>query len=291
MRLLVVAVLSIGGAIGCGARSGLASLEAPAAIDAGTDGVDSAIVVVRDTGFDVRDARDESDVPVVPSACQPQIDALTAKIVPATGSCTTIVRMSRATGAIKGYRMICGGYGASDEASAAKQAQSETGVGFTGCFMLKSITGSKPPDDYVFFQPASAAACACCGDGWLTAVSARNGLTLLGGEISFGDGRGLVFPKSFDDARELGASCGSRLPLPSVRGFDLTKMGAPGMVPPPLSGPVMDSLLRTIWSTALPDALARKHYIFDAVVLLYAPRATAPTEAEWLVLIDSGWLE
>jgi hypothetical protein len=271
-------------AIGCGARSGLIALEEESTgTDATVDVADTA-VVVRDSSI-VRDTRDAT-------ACVADTDALVAKIVPGTGSCTTVLRLPRAGGSILSYKMFCAPYGRIDEAAAAKQSQSETGVGTGGCFGSKSVTGAKAEDEFLFYQGASAAACACCGDGWFTAVSVRNALTVAGGDIRFGpEAPGLAFPKTFDPPTDLGSACTTSIPLPTMRGFDLTKMGGPGTPPPALSAPLMESVLRTVWSTALPEALGRKQYIFDAMVLLYASRATDPTDTELVVLLNSGWLE
>ena len=281
MRAPVLLLAALTGTCGCGARSGLIELDEVETIDATIDATADTLPP-RDAAR--RDAHDSTP-------CVPDTDALAAKIVPGTGSCTTVVRLTRTGSTITGYRLLCAPYSGVDEATAAKQSQSETGVGVAGCFGTKSVTGAKPDDELLFFQGASAAACACCGDGWFTAVSARNAMTLAGGDISFGDGRGLAFPKTFDEPTDLGTACTTSIPLPTTRGFDLTKAAGPGSPPPALSGPIMEAQLRAIWATALPEALGRKQYIFDAMVLLYSPSATTPTEGEFIVLLNSGWLE
>jgi hypothetical protein len=290
MRAPLLALATI--VIGCGSRSGLLSLEDETGVVDGTVGLPDASVVVRDSSV-VRDSavvRDTADA----TACVADTDALVAKIEPGVGSCTTVLLLTWNGGLIRAYKMFCGPYGRIDEATAAKQSQMETGVGVADCFGSKSVTGEKAEDEFLFFQGASAAACDCCGDGWFTAVSARNALTVVGGDIVFGDGSGAAhFPKSLDPATDLGTACATGIPLPRVRGFDLTKMGGPGTAPPALPAPVMEAALRTIWRTALPEALARKQYIFDAMVLLYSSMAVPIPDSEpiLVVLLNSGWLE
>ena len=48
-----------------------------------------------------------------------------------------------------------------------------------------------------------------------------------------------------------------------------------------------------VWGTALPDGLSKSGYVFDAMVLLYPPTVGDfdPQVAEWVVLVNSGWLE
>ena len=48
-----------------------------------------------------------------------------------------------------------------------------------------------------------------------------------------------------------------------------------------------------VWLTAVPLAMAKANYVFDAMVLLY-PRsvfAFEPGTAEWIVMVNGGWLE
>ena len=61
----------------------------------------------------------------------------------------------------------------------------------------------------------------------------------------------------------------------------------------PDQGPEAKMALEKVWNSALPIGLAKGGYIFDAMVLLY-PRtvgALNPATAEWIVLVNSGWLE
>ncbi|MBK7580819.1 MAG: hypothetical protein IPI67_11495 [Myxococcales bacterium] len=225
-----------------------------------------------------------------PSDCQALAEAISNKVDPGVGSCTAVVRVGHVDNTISGYKIVCGKYAQVDEATAFKQATLDSGVG-NSCFGTSSITGAKPEDNFVFFQPASAAACACCGDGWVTAVSARAGVTALGATINLGASGGLVYPASWDAPSELGTNCGlSGLTL-TARGFDLTPLGSPGTPPAALSQAALEKVMAVVMNTALPAGLGKKGYLFDAVVLLYSPLAGAQDKAEWLVLLNSGWLE
>jgi hypothetical protein len=52
-------------------------------------------------------------------------------------------------------------------------------------------------------------------------------------------------------------------------------------------------VLDAVDGTVLPSASWMMGYVFNAVVLLYPPRLGDfdPAAAEWIVLIDAGWLE
>jgi hypothetical protein len=285
-ELLCFVALSAGlAAAGCGAASGL---EAPADVgaDASGDGaLDGALDGARDVALDVK-----PDVsPETAAACAATVDAISARASAKIGSCTTVVRVDAVSRAILGSSMFCGPYGSTTEAAARDRAKQETGVG--SCFSPPSITGTFPTDDFVFYQAATAAACACCGDGWVTAVSARNGQTVLGAKVLFGEGDGLVFPATWSPASELGLDCPSSVHPPPARGFDLTGLGAIGGTPAALDAPTLDAALSAVWGTALPLGLWKNGYVFDAVVLRYGAQAVAPAHVEWLVLLNSGWLE
>ncbi len=143
------------------------------------------------------------------------------------------------------------------------------------------ISGPSPQDEFVFYESP--------GDfGGASAVSARNGLAVFGGTIVW-DGEGMVaYPKTWRDPAELGFGCWTQsLAVPSMRQFDLT-----GMQFSP-DGPTANDALDAVWHSALPLGLAQGGYIFDVVALLY-PRSVGafnPSTAEWVVLVNAGWLE
>jgi hypothetical protein len=276
--LLASVVSGIGACVvGCGGRTGLVTPDPP--FDASVDSVVDTFVPV-----DVAPPVEASP------ECDVIAERISARIVPAQGSCTTIVRISR-DDVITGVHLFCGAYKSIDEASARKQSIADTGFGVVGCFASPSVTGATPKDDFVFFQAPSAAACACCGDGAFTAVSARNAMTVLGGAITFGPGKGLAFPAAFDPPSDFGLECVAPFPIIPSRGFDLTSEESPGSPAPPLDDATVQSRMKIVWHTALPAGIAKKHYLFDAVVLKYTPDATSTVNQEWIVMLNSGWLE
>jgi hypothetical protein len=283
-RLSVAAMFASLALAACGASTGLA--QSPDA-DAGP-GLDADASEVADALPEVADVASDVAAETSP-ACQAIVDAISARSSAKIGSCTTVVRVDAGSRAILGYSMFCGPYGATTEAAARDRAKLETGVG--SCFAPPSITGANPADDFVFYQAATAAACACCGDGWVTAVSARNGQTVLGAKILFGEGDGLAFPATWSPPSELGLDCASNVHQPPARGFDVTGLGAIGGTPAALDAPTLSAALDAVWRTALPAGLWKNGYVFDAVVLRYGAQAVSPAHVEWLVLLNSGWLE
>jgi len=190
------------------------------------------------------------------------------------GSCTGVVRLRYTDRSPIGWQLICGPYSRVSEQKARRQAASETGLAIGG------LLGNPKNDGvYLFYrQPADF--------GSIAVVSSRSGLTLFGGSIVW-DGRGeIVYPPSWRAPRDLGEHCeplNRRIPL---SGYDL-RGGRP------LSAELAQAALQVVWSTALPRGLATSGYLFEAVVLLY-PRSVGafdPQSAEWIVLLNAGWLE
>jgi hypothetical protein len=270
-------VLGVGLSLGCGTRTGLGLGDSP----------DDASI---DLGVDTFGPVDVAPPVETSPECDVIADRIAAKIVPPQRSCTTVVRISR-DDVITGVHMFCGAYKTIDEFTARKQSADETAVGPLGCFPLHSIAGVRPKDEWIFYQPPSAAACACCGDGWFTAVSVGNAMTVLGGAITFGPGKGLAFPSKFDPPSDYGLECTSPFPVVDGYGYDLTGEQSPSSAPPPLDDATVQSRMKIVWHTALPAGLAKKHYLFDAVVLKYTADATSTVNQEWLVMLNSGWLE
>jgi hypothetical protein len=71
-----------------------------------------------------------------------------------------------------------------------------------------------------------------------------------------------------------------------ARGWDL-RDGSP------LAATDVNEALLVIGDTAVPMAFASRGYVFHAAVLLY-PRGVGgfdPATAEWIVMVNGGWLE
>ncbi len=208
--------------------------------------------------------------------CAAISDAIAAASKPG-GACTTTVRLDYTTKKLLGHRFLCGGYHTPTEAEARATAQSDAGFGQSG----PQIAGSSPKDAFVFFQAA--------GDfGGSAAVAAHTGLTVFGGSTVWSGTGAITYPLDWLPASALGPGCGPppMIPPPFARGFDLGSGQA-------LPDADVKAALDVVWSTALPLGLVKVAYVFDAVVLLY-PRSVGafdPSTAEWIVLVDSGYLE
>jgi hypothetical protein len=192
-------------------------------------------------------------------------------------TCTTVVRLDYQSLDILGFQLSCGKYTQVDEQTARQSAEADTGYGLAG----QALAGTNPQDEYVFWEAP--------GDfGGASAVNARNGLSVFGGSIVWGGSGEITYPGDWRPASELGPDCipvTNALP-PPARGFDL----ADGTE---LDAAEIDDALSQAWVTALPDGLMQGGYVFDAVVVLY-PRSVGamdPSTAEWIVMVNSGWLE
>lgn len=193
-------------------------------------------------------------------------------------TCTTTVRLDYQSLDILGFQIFCGVYGQVDEAQARATAQGDTGFGTTGSL----LSGPEPVgDEFVFFQAP--------GDfGGVGVVGARHGLTVFGGSIIWMGTGEISYPATWQAAADLGPDCipeTNALP-PEGRGFELESGTA-------LDANEIDGALTQAWVTALPDGLMQVSDVFDAMVLLYAPEVGGmnPDTAEWIVLLNSGWLE
>lgn len=207
--------------------------------------------------------------------------ALSAAIAAQTSgvvTCTTAVRLDYQSLTHLGFQIFCGPYAQVTEAEARATAQADTGFGQTGTF----LSGPAPVEDELVFYEFP-------GDfGGVGIVNARNGLSVFGGSVIWMGTGDITYPGEWQPPEALGPDCipeVNALP-PPARGFDL-ETGQP------LTATEIDPPLTEAWVTALPDGLWQGGYVFDAMVIMY-PRHIGmldPTTAEWLVLINSGWLE
>lgn len=220
-------------------------------------------------------------------ACQAAADKLAEDLGGATSSCTVAVRLSSSL-QILGYAVFCGGYAQPDEATARDQVMADMGIS-PGCSPSTSVTGSQPSDEFVFSQPVSFAQCFCCGNGWIGAVGARNGLTVFGMPVVIG-GNPVAkdYPAAWKPAADLASGCPAPAPLPKARGFSFTSQDHPGEK---LDDASIHSALQAVWQTALPAAYAKKQYVFDAVVLRALGSFMDNGSPDYVVLVNSGWLE
>jgi hypothetical protein len=205
--------------------------------------------------------------------------AIAARIASQTamaGTCTAVVRLDYSTLTILSHAFVCGKYASPDEATARKTASTDATFQYAGPAGDGSLlSGPDPADEWVFFQSPS-------DFGGVAAVSARSGLTVFAGSIVWMGTGDIIVPSTWDTS-DLGSGC-APLPRPSIRGFNLGSSEA---------GASFDEAADVVLQTALPAAFWQWGYVFDVVVLLY-PRsvgAFVPEKAEYIVLVNAGWLE
>jgi hypothetical protein len=206
--------------------------------------------------------------------CEEEIAAI-ASDTQIVGSCGAVVRLDYLSRRILGWQLLCGKYSQVTEESAREQAKTDTGFGEG-----RMLNPAQPEDAYVFYQAP--------GDfGGAGVVSARTGLSLFGGGIVWDGAGDITHPKEWRSAATLGGDC-ERFPgdIPA-RGYDLVAGGAE------VAAADIEATLEVVRRTALLEGMATSGYVFDAVVILY-PRSVGafnPLTAEWIVIVNGGWLE
>lgn len=208
------------------------------------------------------------------ASCEAQVQAIAAE-TGIVGSCTAAIRLAYPTREILAWQLVCGKYKATSETEARARAEEDTGYG-NG----KLLSAAEPVDEFVFYTSP--------GDfGGASAVSARTGLTVFGGSIIWSGTGAINFPTAWRDPESLGKECAPYEGKLQITAYNLVEGG--GEVPPGELALVEDVVRRT----AIFDGLATSGYVFDVVVLLY-PRTVGvfdPATAEWIVLVNGGWLE
>lgn len=225
-----------------------------------------------DAGGDGADASVDSPPALF---CQEQVSTLAAELYQTPQGCSAVVRLDYQSFEIRGYQLISGPYAGLNETQARATAQSDAGYGENGVM----LNPANPEDTYVFFESP--------GDfGGAAAVSARTGQSVFGGSIIWSGTGDITYPGDWRPAADLAAGCDPSGGVNSTRGYDLILGQA-------LPQPDVDAVIDVIAQTALPAAMWQGGYVFDAVVLLY-PRTVGafdPDEAEWIAIVNGGWLE
>ena len=200
------------------------------------------------------------------------------------GTCTAVVRLDYASLRILGHKFICGKYAqTTTETSACDTANADvtfpSGVGLSPICGGTPTYASPPTDEWLFSKPSS-------DFGGIAAVSARSGLTVFAGTTYWAGTGEILFPSAWDTS-DLGSGCSRPDWLDAtirVRSLDLSEGQATAQ---------MTQAAAVVIATAIPPAFEYWGYVFDAVVLLY-PRtigAFDPSKAEYIVLLNGGWLE
>jgi hypothetical protein len=207
-------------------------------------------------------------------ACEAATATLAAQLYAKIQAYSVVVRLDHDTLAPLGYAVVAGPYKSLDESAARAEATAQTGYG-AGAL----LSGPNPEDAWVFYESP--------GDfGGVGVVSARTGLSVLGGSIVWDGAGDLTWPKTWSPASDLASGCPISGGLGTHRGFDLVTGDA-------LASKDLDSALAVVATTAIPAAMWQGGYAFDAVVLRY-PRTVGgfdPSTAEWIVILSGGWLE
>jgi len=257
-------------------EDGTLDLQSPGDVVA----VEDQITPPVDTGGDVSvdmgavDTAQDSQGPQ-PGNCEALRAALQSELYAKIQSCTVVLRLNYNTHALIAHQVICGSYGPVDEASARETAQADAGYGE----MAQLISSSSPEDFYVFRQ--------MLGDfGGTAAVSAKTGKTVFGGSIIWSGTGEITHPTSWRDPAELGQGCGLNDSIPIVQGYDLVQSEA-------LGAQDLQDAMNVVGQTVVIPAFQQGGYIFNAIVMLY-PRSVGlfnPETAEWIVLVQGGWLD
>ncbi len=236
-----------------------------------------------DASQDVPRLNDAPRVDAAPLDVSPACDALQRALAaqllsPRDGrlTCTVVVRLDYPSLRVLGYQFFCGRYSTTTEAQAREVALRETMYPTSG-----GLTLSPPmPEDAFVFTSST-------GDfGGVAVVSPRLGRSVFGASIVYGGRGDITYPTTWRSAGELGSGCGSAGGIRRVRSYSLTGETAADPA-------VVDRVIGVVAQTAVPGALWQGGYVFDAVVLLY-PRTIGtfyPLTAEWVVVVNGGWLE
>jgi len=211
-----------------------------------------------------------------PVACKAATAALQAEFYATSGTaCSLVVRLDYTTRALLGYQVFCGAYANTNEKTARATAQKDTGYGSVG----SRLDPPKAEDAYVFSVWP--------GDfGGMAVVSKRSGLSVFGGSIIWLGKGDITYPAVWRPAKELASGCATVGAAPPTVGYDM----ASGM---PLGATERNAAYDVVKQTAVPAAFWGNGYLFDVVVIKY-PRTVGtfdPTSAEWIVIVNGGWLE
>ncbi len=221
-------------------------------------------------GFDVRSEG------ACGSDCTDEAAALAELLGGAGQACSVTVRLDYTTYAILGYQVFCDAYSPVAESAARVVAEADTTFG-EGSLLLSS----SPSEYYLFYESP--------GDvGGAAVVNSDVGMTVFGGSIVWLGTGDINYPATWRNGAELGASCApGGLSDRMHEGWNLMNGEA-------LTATQVDAALNVVDRTGVPGGFASgPGYIFSTLVLLY-PRSVGefnPATAEWIVIVNGGWLE
>ncbi len=210
--------------------------------------------------------------------CELEIQDLTAELYKRIGACTAVLRLGYERREIRGFQIFCDRYRPVDEAKARECAGLDAGLG-----KAASLLADPEATGHFLFQELEKSR------GTVVAVSGHTGLTVFGGVLELGGGGAIVYPNLWRSSRALGSGCKSNAQGGKIEkqiGYDLIRGTS-------LAEKEVSVVTEAILDTALPEAFRRGGYVFESVVLLYAPvlGKLDPASSEWIVLLGGGWLE
>jgi len=207
--------------------------------------------------------------------CEPEIQDLTAELYKRIGSCSVVLRLGYERRDILGFQVFCDRYRQVDEAAARASAELDMGLGKSA-----SLLGTKNSSGQYIFQETEK------DRGTVVVLSGYTGLTLFGGALDLSGGGAIQYPLLWRSSRVLGKGCARGAEVEKKIGFNLIQGTQ-------LEDKEVAEVTDAVMNTALPEAFRRNGYLFESVVFLYSPRLSKldPQAAEWIVILNGGWLE
>lgn len=234
---------------------------------------DGATDSLADVGADATDAIDAADTsePVDTAGCEAAVSTLSSEL---TGLwCTVTLRVSQRDLSVTAYDVQCAAPKTVSEPDA-RAAFDAVKPPYASSFT--QIGGANPKDAYVYYQAP--------GDfGGVGVVSARTGLVLFSGSLTWSGIGEVIAPKTWNGRADLGAAC------------DATAMPTWRAVVPESTTPGAGSDLAAHLAHS-PVLRERTHALVDALFVEW-PRATsggapdAGVPSEWIVVFDFAPLE
>ncbi len=255
-----------------------ATTDAPIAMDSSVDAaLDAAVDATVDSSTDDGATADAAaDAAADGGAdCSDEISALATLLHIAPRACSVTVRLDYETFAVLGYQVFCGNYMGvtDDEARATAEADTMYGADST------QLSDGSSSHGFIYYESPS-------DFGGASAVNSDNGLTVFGGSIVWDGSGDITYPSSWRPASDLGSGCVPAGGFGSTSGWDLQSGDA-------LDVSDVNAALAVVGATGVPDAIWYGGYVFSSYVLLY-PRSVGafnPATAEWIVVVNGGWLE
>lgn len=175
--------------------------------------------------------------------------------------CAAVIRLDYRSYAVKGYQLVCGALKPTD----AKGAVAATHYSY-GASSLR--TPSDSSDEHVFLNPPMDL-------GSLSVVSSRTGALVFEGSMIWSGSGKIDFPEKWMTDGMVGCN-NSEIPQPSIRVMSY-------------EGDSLGKIMKAVWQTALPAAMAQTSDLQDALIFYYAPSEGffSANLAEWIYVLNA----